>query len=372
MTQADSLGVSDKTAVRLEAVTKTFDDVTAVDGIDLAVAAGEFLVIVGPSGCGKSTTLRMIAGLEEVTTGEIYFDDRRMTTVNAGDRNVAMVFQDYALYPHMSARRNITFGIGGEFTEDELEQRVQTAAASLGITELLNRKPDELSGGEQQRVALGRAICRDPAVFLMDEPLSNLDAELRVEMRSELGRLHQEIGTTTIYVTHDQTEAMTLGDRVAVMNDGEIKQVAPPQQLYDFPTNTFVASFIGDPGMNLLPVALSGSQIDHPDFEGTIEGYDGGKRQVVFGIRPEDLSLVGDEQPSGGGTITAELQVTEALGDSSMLHCTLSTGESLVVQSPPRKELAEGTRLTLAYDPQRVHLYDPETGAVVYHAAEPK
>lgn len=371
MTQSNPIGADKTTAVRLADVTKTFDDVTAVNGISLNINPGEFLVIVGPSGCGKSTTLRMIAGLEEVTTGEIYFDGQSMTNVSAGDRNVAMVFQDYALYPHMTARRNITFGIGDEFDDEELNQRVQTAAESLEIEHLLDRKPDELSGGEQQRVALGRAICRTPSVFLMDEPLSNLDAELRVEMRSELGRLHQEIGTTTVYVTHDQTEAMTLGDRVAVMNDGEIRQVAPPQQLYDFPTDTFVASFIGDPGMNLLPVQLAGNQIEHPDFDGAISGYDGSQRRVLFGIRPEDLSLTANEK-SSNGTITAALQTTESLGDSSILHCSLSTGESLVVQSPPRKEFGEQTRLELTYNPQRVHLYDPESGDAVYHAAQGK
>ena len=359
------------TAVTLKKVSKRFDDVVAVDGIDLEVLAGEFLVIVGPSGCGKSTTLRMIAGLEEVSAGEIRFDGQPVTEVSGRNRDVAMVFQDYALYPHMSARRNITFGIGDEFDDDEILRRVETAAKSLGIEDLLDRKPAQLSGGEQQRVALGRAICRDPSVFLMDEPLSNLDAKLRVEMRSELARLHRDIGTTTIYVTHDQTEAMTLGDRVAVLSEGELKQVDTPQQLYDFPEDVFVATFIGDPGMNLVPVQLSESEIDHPDFSGTVKGYSGAQQNVIFGVRPEDFTISTESATAAENTVTAELKVSEALGDSLMLHCLLTTGESIVVRSPPRQDFRPGTQLELAYDPERLHLFDPDSGAALYHGAGP-
>jgi multiple sugar transport system ATP-binding protein len=366
------------TTVRLQNLRKEFDDVTAVEGIDLEITDGEFVVIVGPSGCGKSTTLRLIAGLETATDGTIRMDGRDVIGVEPKNRNVAMVFQNYALYPHMSGRRNITFGMksAGDFTDDEIDQRVQEAAETLDIADLLDRKPEAMSGGERQRVALGRAIVRNPDVFLMDEPLSNLDAKLRIQMRAELSKLHKELQTTTIYVTHDQTEAMTLGERVVVMNGGRIQQVAPPQQLYDFPENRFVAEFIGDPAMNIVPTALvrdnDGYALDHPEFRLPLPGAETLEAErdseVLLGVRPEDLYLA---EESGGelrGGIAAMVQVTEPLGDSLLLECTIGT-DTVKVQSSPRSGVGYGDTVELAYDPERLHLFDAKTGQTLYHSA---
>jgi multiple sugar transport system ATP-binding protein len=357
---------TEPTAVQLDALTKEYASLRAVEAVSLEATPGEFLVIVGPSGCGKSTMLRMIAGLETVTEGELFFDDRRVTSVDASERNVAMVFQNYALYPHMSARRNITFGMD-EFDDQETERRVNEAADILDIADLLERKPKELSGGERQRVALGRAICRDPDVFLMDEPLSNLDAKLRVQMRSELARLHDELETTTIYVTHDQTEAMTLGDRVAVLNAGRLQQVDEPQRLYDFPQNRFVAEFIGDPAMNMLPVTVEEASAVHDAFEIPLPEYDGPGGSALLGIRPEDLEYV--DGKSNRPTIEAEVTVTEPLGDTLLLYCRAG-GEEFKMQSDPRRAVGSGDRITLTYDPKRLHVFDPESGDAVYHSAD--
>ncbi len=357
----------DATTVRLNSVTKDYGNVRAVEAVSLQIEPGEFLVIVGPSGCGKSTTLRMIAGLETISEGELYFDGNPMADVEASERNVAMVFQNYALYPHMSARRNITFGMGNDFTDEEIDQRVEDAAGILDISDLLDRKPKQLSGGERQRVALGRAICRDPDVFLMDEPLSNLDAKLRVQMRAELSRLHDELGTTTVYVTHDQTEAMTLGDRVAVLNGGRLQQVAPPQKLYDFPENQFVAKFIGDPAMNIIPVTVKDGQAEHPAFSIPLPGYDGQTGDTQLGIRPEDLRTV--ERDSDQPTFGAEVVVTEPLGDTLLLYCQTEDGTEFKVQSDPRQELTAGDPVTLSYDPERLHIFDSESGDTLYHSA---
>lgn len=365
-------------AIQLENITKRFDDVLAVNDLDLEVNDGEFVVIVGPSGCGKSTTLRMISGLESVSEGTIRIGGVDVTGQEPSDRGIAMVFQNYALYPHMSGRRNITFGMksAGEFTDEEVNQRVTDAAEMLDIVDLLDRKPEAMSGGERQRVALGRAIVRNPDVFLMDEPLSNLDAKLRIQMRAELSKLHKDLQTTTIYVTHDQTEAMTLGERVVVMNGGQIQQVDPPQRLYDFPHNRFVAEFIGDPAMNMVPTTLvrdsDGYALDHPEFRLPLPGAEtlDAERdsEVLLGVRPEDLSLADESGSELRGDIAATVQVTEPLGDSLLLECTIGT-DTVKVQSTPRSGVRYGDTVELAYDPERLHVFDAKTGQTLYHSA---
>ncbi|RAW44686.1 glycerol-3-phosphate ABC transporter ATP-binding protein [Halorubrum sp. 48-1-W] len=381
------------TTITLRNLRKEFDDVVAVNGLDLTVRDGEFLVVVGPSGCGKSTTLRLLAGLETATDGEIRMDDRDVTHTEPKDRNVAMVFQNYALYPHMTGRRNITFGMNAtdSFADEEIDRRVAEAAETLDITDLLDRKPQAMSGGERQRVALGRAIVRDPDAFLMDEPLSNLDAKLRIQMRAELTRLHAELGTTTVYVTHDQTEAMTLGERVVVMDDGRIQQVDPPQALYDFPTNRFVAEFIGDPAMNMIDVAVEDGVAVHDGFRiplpsgKTVDGTDGewldgteaealadpdaGDRPTaVLGIRPEDLYPARDRPDLGETTFDATVEVTEPLGDSLLVHCSVGDA-TFKMGAEPRSSLEPGGTVSVTYDPARLHLFAPETGEAFYHSA---
>ena len=380
------------TTLTLRNLSKSFGDVVAVNGIDLQIKDGEFLVVVGPSGCGKSTTLRLLAGLERATGGEIHMGGRDVTATEPQDRNVAMVFQNYALYPHMTGRQNITFGMNtaGEFSDAEIDRRVTSAAETLDIADLLDRRPQAMSGGERQRVALGRAIVRDPDAFLMDEPLSNLDAKLRIQMRAELTRLHAELGTTTVYVTHDQTEAMTLGERVVVMNNGLVMQVDAPQRLYDFPANRFVAEFIGDPAMNMIDVDLvdgvavsdavevplptstadaNGREGDsgHADATDNAALPDSGSR-FVLGVRPEDLYLASDRFTPAAGSIDATIEVTEPLGDSLLVHCV--AGEAAFkLEAPPRTRLEPGDSVTVQPDPERLHLFDAETGAGVYHAA---
>ncbi|MFC5136432.1 MULTISPECIES: ABC transporter ATP-binding protein [Haloferacaceae] len=379
------------TTITLRNLRKEFDDVVAVNGVDLTVRDGEFLVVVGPSGCGKSTTLRLLAGLETATDGEIRMDDRDVTGTEPKDRNVAMVFQNYALYPHMTGRRNITFGMNAtdSFTDEEIDRRVAEAAETLDITDLLDRKPQAMSGGERQRVALGRAIVRDPDAFLMDEPLSNLDAKLRIQMRAELTRLHAELGTTTVYVTHDQTEAMTLGERVVVMDDGEIQQVDPPQALYDFPENRFVAEFIGDPAMNMIDVAVEGGVAVHDAFriplptgeagdgknvengtaaESLADPEAGDRRKAVLGVRPEDLHPARDRPDLGETTFDATVEVTEPLGDSLLVHCSVGDA-TFKMGAEPRSSLEPGGTVSVTYDPERLHLFEPETGEAFYHSS---
>jgi len=363
------------TDVTLEAVRKSYGDVDAVEGVDLRVADGEFLVVVGPSGCGKSTTLRLIAGLETATAGTIRMGETDVTGVEPADRNVAMVFQNYALYPHMTARRNITFGTGSStsFTDAEIEERVREAAEALDITDLLDRKPAALSGGERQRVALGRALVRDPDVFLLDEPLSNLDAKLRIKMRAELAKLHEEFGTTTVYVTHDQTEAMTLGDRVVVMDDGEIQQVAPPQELYDYPATQFVAEFIGDPAMNTLPVVVDrrdGRPVaTHAAFSLPLPGTGDTVPEgpAVLGVRPEHLSVANGDGEPAGNPIEATVTVTEPLGDSLLIECRAGD-DAFRVEAEPRLGLVSGDTVRVRYDPERLHLFAADTGEALYHS----
>jgi len=326
--------------IRLARVCKTFQDVVAVDDVSLEIADGEFLVLVGPSGCGKSTLLRMIAGLEEITAGEILIGDRDVTDLAPRSRDVAMVFQSYALYPHMTVRQNMGYGLKARRTpKDEIARRVNDVAELLGLEHLLDRRPAQLSGGQRQRVAMGRAIVREPQGFLMDEPLSNLDAKLRVEMRAEITRIQRDLRVTTLYVTHDQTEAMTLGDRVAVLSKGVLQQLAPPQELYDTPVNLFVAEFIGSPAMNLAQAEVArenGALVvrfgdEHrlsvpPELLASRPGlaeFDG--RPVVLGIRPEDFedaALVDD--PLDGRSITVSLDIREDMGSEVLGHFPVS------------------------------------------------
>ena len=350
-------------------MTKRFGDVTAVDDLTLDVADREFLVLLGPSGCGKSTALRMIAGLDEPTQGVIEIGDREVTEVEAKDRDVAMVFQSYALYPHMSVRRNIEFPLRSRrVAHDERDKLVGDAAGILGLEALLDRKPAQLSGGQRQRVALARAIVRRPEAFLMDEPLSNLDAKLRVQTRAELVELHRSLATTIIYVTHDQIEAMTMGDRIAILNEGALQQVGPPQAVYDRPANLFVARFIGNPPMNTVTgrvvngagavraVAIPGGEIPvAPEIGAAITRL--GVDEVVVGVRSEHLKVGSD------GPIEATVSVIESLGHERHVFCRLTDGQPLIVRQAADEPLpAEEapTRLTVE-KVELVHLFDPET-----------
>jgi len=318
----------------------------------------------------------MIAGLEDATDGRIAIGGEDVTDQPPKDRDIAMVFQNYALYPHMTAAENMKFGMRSvsEFSADEIEARVEDAANTLDIIDLLDRKPEALSGGERQRVAIGRALVREPAVFLLDEPLSNLDAKLRVQMRAELLKLHRELDATTVYVTHDQTEAMTLGDRVAVLNDGRLQQVAPPQQLYDFPANRFVAGFVGEPAMNVVPVEVArrgGSVVaDHGGFVQPLPNGDAVAdlvgQQATFGVRPEDVSLASN-LPAGTQTFDATVTVREPLGDLLLLHCEVG-GAELQVKVEARSDIYTGDSVELGFDDERLHLFD-QSGDAVYHSA---
>ncbi|WP_226038006.1 ABC transporter ATP-binding protein [Aquibacillus saliphilus] len=342
----------------------------AVTDFNLEIADKEFVVFVGPSGCGKSTTLRMIAGLEEITSGELYINDTLMNEVAPKDRDIAMVFQNYALYPHMNVYDNMAFGLKlRKFKKDEIEQRVNNAASILGLEAYLDRKPKALSGGQRQRVALGRAIVRDAKVFLMDEPLSNLDAKLRVAMRAEIQKLHQRLQTTTIYVTHDQTEAMTMATRLVVLKDGYIQQVGGPKEVYDKPDNVFVGGFIGSPSMNFFTGTLSDGQITIGDIsvnvpEGKMkvlrdQGYV--NKEVILGVRPEDMH---DEplfiESSPGTKITATIEVAELMGSESYLYSKLND-QDFVARVDSRTDINGGEKIELALDMNKVHFFDQET-----------
>ncbi len=354
--------------VALEHLTKAYADGTvAVDDLDLAIADSEFLVLVGPSGCGKTTALRCVAGLEEITSGRVKIGDRIVNRVPSKDRNIAMVFQSYALYPHMTVYDNLAFGLKLLKTpKAEIRERVQEAARILDLERLLDRKPKALSGGQRQRVALGRAIVRHPAAFLMDEPLSNLDAKLRVQTRAEILRLQQRLGVTTIYVTHDQVEAMTMGDRIAVMSNGVLQQAGTPHELYDRPVNVFVAAFIGSPAMNFIAAMpenglhrLASADLDSLTgrYRRVFEERRG--RQVLVGFRPEDLEL--DGQPGSGAVqIPAKVDVVEYLGHDQLLHA--QTGEhEIVALVPAEKRVESGDSVELAVAADKLHLFDPET-----------
>jgi multiple sugar transport system ATP-binding protein len=369
--------------VTLRGVTKVFPGgAVAVDGVDLEIEDGELLVLVGPSGSGKTTVLRLTAGLEELTDGEIRIGGRVVNDMHPMDRDIAMVFQNYALYPHMTVAENIGFGLklrGAK--KGEVAERVRQTAGTLGLSSLLERKPAQLSGGQRQRVAMGRAIVRDPAAFLMDEPLSNLDAKLRVQMRTEIQRLQHELGTTTMYVTHDQVEAMTMGDRVAVMRDGRLVQVDTPQALYDRPADLFVAGFIGSPAMNFLRAQLEGSN-------GTLTASFGSRtldlplralpsavakdalRDVIIGVRPEHLELAVNGS-HGKSVLRAPVTLAEPVGAQVIVHLDLQTlpiageGDDFCACLDSRRACARGETLALGVDPATLHFFDPETGTAL-------
>ncbi len=391
-------------SVRFEEVSKLFGDGTrAVDRLDLDIADGEFMVFVGPSGCGKTTALRMVAGLEDISDGVIRIGERVVNDLSPKSRDIAMVFQSYALYPHLSVRDNIAFPLKiGKVPRDEIRRRVDEAARILDLEPYLARKPRALSGGQRQRVAMGRAIVREPAVFLLDEPLSNLDAKLRVQMRADIKKIQHDLGTTTIYVTHDQVEAMTMGDRVAVMRKGELQQVAPPQQLYDHPVNVFVAGFIGSPAMNMLEgrversgagVALVLGDTRFEVDERQLGAYVG--RPVVVGLRPENLEDAALANGTPGGRLRGQVELCEALGAEVLVHFTIAArpavteemrelaedvGDDRVVERQtsgaaeeatlvgrfsPRTKASQGDALDVWVDLRALHFFDPETGLAI-------
>jgi multiple sugar transport system ATP-binding protein len=362
--------------VSLRNVVKQFDDTQAVRGIDLDIADKEFVVLVGPSGCGKSTTLRMIAGLEDVTGGEIKVDGEVVNDVPPKDRDMAMVFQNYALYPHMTVFENMSFGLRlKRYPKDEIKRRVQEAARILDITELLDRKPRQLSGGQRQRVAMGRAIVRNPKVFLFDEPLSNLDAKLRVQMRTEIKRVHQKVKTTTVYVTHDQVEAMTLADRVVVMNGGIIEQIGTPQDLYHSPRTRFVAGFIGSPAMNFIPCRLEqngtglrvrlSDQLNLPVPDSRAERYRGhAGKPLIFGLRPEHITEPRGEGRSVACEFSATLDVIEPMGMETMVFFTVG-GKEVCARVEPSGVPGPGQLMRLYANLNHMHLIDAETQLVL-------
>ncbi len=365
--------------VSLHNLYKRFGAVSAVNNLNLEIQDREFMVLVGPSGCGKTTALRMIAGLEEVSDGDIKIGERVVNRVSPKDRDIAMVFQNYALYPHMSVFDNMAFGLKlRHVPKEQIKKRVDDAAALLGIEALLARKPGQLSGGQRQRVALGRAIVREPQVFLMDEPLSNLDAKLRVQTRAELIKLHRRLGITTVYVTHDQVEAMTMGDRIAVMKDGVLQQCAPPMEIYAHPANIFVAGFIGTPSMNFLPATLrrdgSGYTIDCGAFQvaappvqdGKLDAYAG--KSVIFGVRPADIfdkNLTNSLVVTPGNTVRTAVDVSEPMGDIITLYLTAGT-HSLVATIDAETQAKDGQALDIVLDMAKTHLFDADTEQAIY------
>lgn len=359
-------------SVAFKNVFKRWGDVTAVNDLTIEVKDKEFLVLVGPSGCGKSTALRLLAGLEEISEGEIHIGGRVVNDVPPKDRDIAMVFQSYALYPHMTVYDNMAFGLKlRKMPKADIEKRVSEAAAQLGISELLKRKPKALSGGQRQRVALGRAIVREPSVFLMDEPLSNLDAKLRVQTRAEISKLHKRLNTTFIYVTHDQVEALTMADRIAVMKFGVLQQLDSPQQLYDKPLNMFVAGFIGSPSMNFFDATLAGTKremfINTNGFrirvpnEQTEKLRDYLGKNVVFGIRPEDIHA-SNYIPAGvvGAKVTAKVEVQELMGNEIFLYLN-AHGKSFIARIDPRARATIDDHFDVIFNMANMHLFDPET-----------
>src|SRR3954452_19268108 len=381
--------------IELRDVTKRYPDgFEAVKHMDLDIADSEFVILVGPSGCGKSTALRMIAGLEDITDGELKIGEQVVNDRAPKDRDIAMVFQNYALYPHMTVRDNMGFALKlAHVDKDEIQKRVEEAARVLDLTQHLDRKPANLSGGQRQRVAMGRAIVREPSAFLMDEPLSNLDAKLRVQMRAEVSRIQDRTGTTTVYVTHDQTEAMTLGDRVAVMRAGVLQQVGPPQELYDTPANLFVAGFIGSPAMNFMPATVEGDVVKLPmvdapldaETRSALEGTSG----LIAGIRPEhfeDAALVSDDKKPLGRVFTAKIELVESMGSELYAHFSVEHegveseelaelaadsgaadvpgggGDTVVARLDPASSVAQGKESELWVDTSRIHFFDAGDG----------
>ena len=381
----------------LQQVTKRYPDgALAVDKVDLEIADGEFVILVGPSGCGKSTTLNMIAGLEDISEGELRIGGKLVNNIAPKDRDIAMVFQSYALYPHMTVRGNMAFALKlAKTPQAVIDQKVDEAARVLDLTQHLDRKPANLSGGQRQRVAMGRAIVRDPQAFLMDEPLSNLDAKLRVQMRTEVSRLQKRLATTTVYVTHDQTEAMTLGDRVAVMRGGVLQQVGPPQELYNHPNNLFVAGFIGSPAMNFMPAKVEEGKLRtklgdielNDEMRRTLEQRAGG-RDVILGVRPEsfeDAALVPDDVQPHGVTFSVTIDVVESMGSDVFAYFTLEGGpaqsaeleelardsgradtgsdsDQIVARLDAATQIREGENAQMWADTRSIHVFDPDTG----------
>ncbi|MCD2204353.1 ABC transporter ATP-binding protein [Halobacterium sp. KA-6] len=362
--------------LQLDHITKTFDDggdeIVAVDDVSIDIEDGEFLVLVGPSGCGKSTTLRTIAGLETITDGAIRLGGEVINDKRPQERDTAMVFQSYALYPHMTVRENMSFGLeeSTDLPDEDIRERVTETAEMMGIAELLDRKPGELSGGQQQRVALGRAIVRNPAAFLMDEPLANLDAKLRAQMRTELQRLQEDLDVTTIYVTHDQTEAMTMGDRIAILDDGELQQVGTPLECYHEPSNLFVAEFIGEPSMNTYETRVDGDRLVAEHFEYALaERHRDAVNddRVVFGIRPEDVEVGADLDDSHTYEVTVD--VVEPKGDENYVHMTFDADrdepETFTATIGGLRRVDEGDTVVVRFPPEAVHFFDADTGDAV-------
>ncbi|WP_323174485.1 ABC transporter ATP-binding protein [Natrialba sp. PRR66] len=366
--------------LELDDVTKVYrgdDDeagVVAVDDVSVEVPDGDFLVLVGPSGCGKSTTLRMIAGLETVTAGEVTLGDRTINDVSAQERDIAMVFQSYALYPHKTVRDNIAFGLeeSTDLSDGEITETVEEATELMGIDDLLDRKPGELSGGQQQRVALGRAIVRDPDAFLMDEPLSNLDAKLRAEMRTELQHLQEQLGVTTVYVTHDQTEAMTMGDRIAVLDQGELQQVGTPLECYHQPNNLFVAGFIGEPSMNVFDGQLRDTELVTDSFTYSFSAESVSDldleddSELVLGIRPEDIEL--GEHSTDEHRFEAEVVVVEPMGNENIVHLQFDdtpTDDEFIATTEGIPSVSSGDRVGVDFPEAAIHLFDADTGTAV-------
>jgi len=373
--EAAALGASVMARVTLSHVGKSYGPVVAVSAVDLEIEDKEFVVLVGPSGCGKSTTLRMVAGLEEITAGTIAIGERVVNDLPPRDRDIAMVFQNYALYQHMTVYDNLAFGLRNrKVAESRIAEEIERAVEILGIRELLGRKPRQLSGGQQQRVALGRCIVRHPQVFLFDEPLSNLDAKLRAQMRIELKRLRERVATTSIYVTHDQVEAMTLGDRVVVMRDGLVQQVGTPLEIYSRPVSRFVAGFIGSPAMNFLDVQVEGegdflylrrdglSLAAAPERRAALARYAG--RQVMLGVRPEHIGLLNGDAPGEDG-VPGRVEVTEQLGSELLADVAVGDASLMVSRVDPEADLARGQPVRLAFNPGRLHFFDRETEAAI-------
>lgn len=363
-------------SLELDNVTKVYESksemIVAVEELNLNIQDGEFIVVVGPSGCGKSTTLRMIAGLETVTDGEIRIGGERINEAAPKDRDIAMVFQSYALYPHKSVRQNMAYGLqlSTELTDDEISARVETAADMMGITDILEKKPGALSGGQQQRVATGRAIVREPEVYLFDEPLSNLDAKLRKHMRTELARIHQELETTTVYVTHDQEEAMTMADRIVILRSGELQQVGSPKEVYHKPENRFVADFIGSPSMNFVDVNLSEAGVLEAEGlsfelkETVNEMLSPGQSRYILGVRPEDITI--DEDAPVNKSLSAIVDVVEIVGSDNFIYLD-HAGEEFRVRVDSDIEPAAGDEVRLTFSDDSIHLFDVQTGEAIIH-----
>ena len=351
--------------IELRNIVKRYGTVEAVKGISLDIKSGEFVVLVGPSGCGKSTTLRMIAGLEDITFGEIAIGGRVVNRLEPKDRNIAMVFQNYAIYPHMTVAKNIGFGLRtSKLTTAEKELRIKETAATLGLTDLLERRPAALSGGQRQRVAIGRAMVRDPAVFLFDEPLSNLDAQLRTQMRLEIKKLHQSLKRTIVFVTHDQIEAMTLADRIVIMKDGVVQQVGTPGEVYRRPANTFVARFIGSPSMNLLEAKAAADGLDVAGL-GRVPAANVPVNAVLVGLRPDDLRVMDGKAPSLL-TTEADVRLVEPLGPDTLVYA-VSQGQDLVAKAFGRDTPKVGARVRLTFDARDLHVFDQASGTALKH-----